>query len=100
LNEDRTNAKRPPLDIGIGINVGQVSYGNIGSPGRLDFTVLGAAVNVASRIEGLTKSLGDKVLVTSTVAQTSPEMFVSRGSHEIRGLSHPVEVFGLIESAT
>ncbi len=99
LNQERTNANMQPLDIGIGINVGQVSYGNIGSPGRLDFTVLGAAVNVASRIEGLTKSLGDKALATTAVARSCPEMFATRGSHEIRGLSHPIEVFGLIKSA-
>ena len=97
LNQDRAEAKKPPLDIGIGINVGQVSYGNIGSPGRLDFTVLGAAVNVASRIEGLTKSLGHQVLATAAVAQSSPEMFATCGYQEVRGLNQPVEVFGLIE---
>lgn len=97
LNRNRAHAGKPSLDIGIGINVGEVSYGNIGSPGRLDFTVLGAAVNVASRIEGLTKSLGHQVLATAAVAESSPEMFAARGSHEVRGVSHPVEVFGLIE---
>ena len=50
LNVNRKEAGQPPLEFGVGINVGQVSYGNIGSPGRLDFTVLGGAVNVASRI--------------------------------------------------
>lgn len=98
LNEDRAHANKSPLDIGIGINVGQVSYGNIGSPGRLDFTVLGAAVNVASRIEGLTKTLGDQVLATAAVAQSSPQMFAPRGSHDVRGLNHPIEVFSLIEA--
>ena len=76
---------------------GQVSYGNIGSPGRLDFTVLGAAVNVASRIEGLTKTLGDPVLATAAVAQSSPEIFTPHGNHQVRGLEHAIEVFGLIQ---
>jgi len=97
LNEIRADAGKPPLDIGIGINVGQVSYGNIGSPGRLDFTVLGGAVNVASRIEGLTKSLGHRVLVTRAIAESSPELFATCGSHEVRGLAHSIDLFSLSE---
>jgi adenylate cyclase len=97
LNEYRADAHKPPLDIGIGINAGQVSYGNIGSPGRLDFTVLGGAVNVASRIEELTKSIGDRVLATAAVANSAPDLFVSRGPHTVRGLTSPVDIFSLVE---
>lgn len=97
LNNDRARADKPKLDIGIGINSGQVSYGNIGSPGRLDFTVLGGAVNVASRIEGLTKSIGHRVLVTSAIAETNPDSFVACGLHEVRGLARPIELFYLSE---
>jgi adenylate cyclase len=100
LNDSRTKAGKFPLDIGIGINVGQVSYGNIGSPGRLDFTVLGAAVNVASRIEGLTKSIGDRVLATASVARHSSDLFEARGRHSVRGLTSPVEIFGLLEPSS
>lgn len=99
LNKTRVDDGTPPLDVGIGINVGQVSYGNIGSPGRLDFTVLGGAVNVASRIEGLTKTIGARVLATATVAQEVPELFSARGRHDVRGLSEPVEVFSLFDPA-
>jgi adenylate cyclase len=87
------------LNVGIGINVGQVSYGNIGSPGRLDFTVLGGAVNVASRIEGLTKTTGERVLATKSVADAVPDLFAARGRHDVRGLSEPIEIFGLIDTA-
>ena len=95
LNYTRAEKSKPPLDLGIGINAGQVSYGNIGSPGRLDFTVLGGAVNLASRIEGLTKSIGHRVLATTMVAEASPELFVSCGSHEVRGIAEPVDLFNL-----
>ncbi len=93
LNADRNAAGQPPLDFGVGITVGKVSYGNIGSPGRLDFTVLGGAVNVASRIEGLTKTVGHKILATANVANAAPDLFSPCGSHEIRGLADPIELF-------
>lgn len=96
LNLDRKQAGQAPLEIGMGINVGQVLYGNIGSPGRLDFTVLGRAVNVASRIEGLTKTSGHRVLATTAVANAVPDLFSSCGSYEIRGLSDPIELFSPI----
>jgi adenylate cyclase len=99
LNETRAQAHKPSLDIGVGINSGQVSYGNIGSPGRLDFTVLGGAVNLSSRIEGLTKSIGQRVLATKAVADTCPDVFQSCGLHEVRGLTQPIEIFHLLEAA-
>ena len=93
LNATRAEEDQPILDIGIGISFGQVSYGNIGSPGRLDFTVLGGAVNVASRIEALTKTVGNRVLATAAVAHSVPELYSSCGIHAIRGISAPLEVF-------
>ena len=97
LNHTRSRLQKPPLDIGIGVNFGQVSYGNIGSPARLDFTVLGGAVNVASRIEGLTKSTGHRVLATAGVAEAAPGLFTTCGHHDIRGVANPVELFALAD---
>ena len=97
LNASRAALGQPGLDMGIGINAGSVSYGNIGSQGRLDFTVLGGAVNVASRVEGLTKTLGDRVLATASVATHAPDLFVSRGAHPVRGVARPVALFGLLD---
>jgi len=99
LNNARTKAGKPSLDIGIGINAGQVSYGNIGSPGRLDFTVLGSAVNIASRLEGLTKTVGYRVLATGSVADAAPDLFAERGRYDVRGLKNSINLFGLIESS-
>lgn len=99
VNESRVREGKLLLDAGIGINAGTVSYGNIGSQGRLDFTVLGGAVNLASRVEGLTKSIGDRVLATASVAGHAPDLFAARGRHEVRGLANPIEIFGLIDTA-
>ena len=97
LNVSRNQAGQPSLDFGVGINVGHVSYGNIGSPGRLDFTVLGGAVNVASRIEGLTKTIGQSVLATAAVAAAAPDLFSPCGIHAIRGLQDEMELFAPID---
>lgn len=97
LNESRTQTEKPELTIGIGINVGQVSYGNIGSQGRLDFTVLGSAVNLASRVEGLTKAIGQRVLATDSVARHAPDLFTDCGHHSVRGVSNPIQIFSLNE---
>lgn len=98
LNLSRTQVEKPELAIGIGLNVGEVSYGNIGSQGRLDFTVLGSAVNLASRVEGLTKSIGKRVLSTTSIATHIAELFTSCGNHEVRGVSSPIQIFSLNEA--
>ncbi|MCU1695823.1 MAG: family 3 adenylate cyclase [Mycobacterium sp.] len=86
------------LWIGIGINTGLVIAGTIGGAGKLEFTLIGDTVNVAARVEQLTKTTGDSILLTHQVvdALTSrPPGLIDRGSHELKGKSAPVKVFGL-----
>ncbi len=82
-----------PLRSGIGLHVGGVFFGNIGSAARLDFTVIGQAVNTASRIEGLTKALNAPLLMSAEVAQGLSVPPVSLGTHALRGVGAPVAVF-------
>ena len=95
LNEERVKADEEALSVGIGIHRGTVTYGNIGSPNRLDFTVLGSAVNVASRVQDLCKSVGEPVLATGAIAEYWPTDFVAKGSHAVRGVSELIDVFAL-----
>ena len=95
LNTEREKTGDEALAMGIGINRGPVTYGNIGSPNRLDFTVLGRAVNVASRVQDLCKAVGASALATASVASCWPDEFSSQGSHPVRGVAEPIEVFAL-----
>src|ERR1700730_9150856 len=71
----------------VGIwHIGTVSYGNIGAADRLHFTVIGPAVNLVSRIEGMAKALDRPILVGSDFAQALGDGLVSVGLHHVRGL--------------
>jgi adenylate cyclase len=95
LNERNRGTGRAPLNYGIGVHVGDVMYGNIGSASRLDFTVIGPAVNMASRLEALTKQIGRPVLLSRDFAElVTPEFELERvGQHAVRGFSEPIELF-------
>jgi adenylate cyclase len=84
-----------PLRSGIGLHEGDVFFGNIGAPERLDFTVIGKAVNGAARVESMTKELGHSILLTAPVAARFAERPKSLGPHTLRGMSAPIEIFGL-----
>jgi class 3 adenylate cyclase len=86
------------LRIGIGINTGQVIAGTIGGAGKLEFTLIGDTVNVAARVEQLTKTTGDAILLTHYTVDALPSRppgLTDRGSHALKGKSAAVQVFGL-----
>jgi adenylate cyclase len=82
-----------PLRFGIGLHLGLVLYGNIGTPTRIEFTVIGAAANEAARIEGLCKALQVDLAVSENVARHLPGRLRSLGHHALRGVGAPVEIF-------
>jgi adenylate cyclase len=86
------------LRIGIGINTGLVIAGTIGGGGKLEFTLIGDTVNVAARVEQLTKTTGDAILLTQQSVDalaSRPPGLTDRGSHALKGKSAPLQVFGL-----
>jgi adenylate cyclase len=83
------------INVGLGLHTGAVMYGNIGAAERLDFTVIGPAVNLTARIEGLCRPLGRRLLASARFASPCGSQLVSLGFHHLRGLAEPQEIFGL-----
>jgi adenylate cyclase len=91
LNENR----KPPLRCGIGLHLGSLTYGNIGTPSRIEFTVIGAAANEAARIQGLCKPLEVDLVVSERVARALPGPWRPLGSHTLRGVGDKMQLFTL-----
>jgi adenylate cyclase len=72
-----------------------VTFGNVGTEDRLDFTVIGPAVNRTSRLESLTKALGVQVCASADFNENCPQPMRSLGTHRLRGVPKPVEIFTL-----
>jgi adenylate cyclase len=93
LNRRRKAEGQRSLRFGIGLHLGLVLYGNIGTPNRIEFTVIGAAANEAARIESLCKSLGVDLILSEHVARHLTERPRSLGKHSLRGVGEPIELF-------
>jgi adenylate cyclase len=97
LNEVREAAGKPIMEFGLALHLGEVLYGNIGARERLDFTVIGPAVNEASRIQALCRPLDRSVLISSSFQEAAGAGYEleSLGLHTLRGVREPRELFGL-----
>lgn len=95
MSEKRRAIGQPEIRFGLVLHVGEVLYGNIGGDSRLDFTVIGKAVNVASRVEALTKSLGKKILFSGEFAHLCSTKGRLLGVYPLRGVEGSLPVHSL-----
>ena len=95
VNKERAADGAPLLKFGIALHRGDLTYGNIGTTKRLDFTVIGSAVNEVARIEGLSKTLKRQILISSAFRASVPDPMISLGHHTLRGVTGKREIFGL-----
>jgi adenylate cyclase len=95
LNRGRSERRDELLRFGIALHLGDVTYGNVGAPNRLDFTVIGPAVNETARLEAMCKMLAQPLVISADVARVLPEPIVSLGVHALDGVRRTHELFTL-----
>jgi adenylate cyclase len=98
LDKERRQQGLPPLPFGAALHLGEMLWGNIGAADRLDFTAIGPAVNLVSRLEGLCRPLGKTVLVSGALAAETEAPLIALGTHVLRGIAVPCAVFTLPEN--
>ena len=100
LNEQRRQHGKPPFENGIGIHTGGVLAGNTGSDDRLSYALIGSTVNVASRIQGLTKEVGCNLLISEETKQHLKESFPleTKGTHLVKGYSRPISLYSVLNT--
>lgn len=99
VNKDQADRGQPPLRIGIGLNTGEMTVGNIGSQKRFDYTVIGDAVNLGSRLEGLTKTFAVDIIIsemTYEFCERTRFVFRELGEVIVKGKDQPVRMYQLI----
>ena len=93
VNLRRARSGEPEISFGVGLDVGEVVYGNVGAPDRLNFTVMGPTVNRAARLQDLTKKFGQPVLTSAEFAACIDTTADSLGHHRLKGVKQPQEIF-------
>ncbi len=93
LNNMRRRAGKPEIHFGVGLHVGHVVYGNVGAPDRLDFTVMGSAVNRTARLESLTKQVGVPLLISKEFQTLTGAPSTYRGEYEVKGIDAKMPVY-------
>lgn len=94
LNEEFAARNWPEVKIGVGVNTGRMSVGNMGSEFRMSYTVMGDAVNLGSRLEGITKQYGVGILVTRSTVEADPEhAFMKIDDVRVKGKEKPVAIY-------
>lgn len=93
VNRARAERGEPVLDFGLGLHVGDVLFGNIGVPERVEFSVVGPAANEAARLESLTKTVGSRILASESFAANMKEEWTRVGEFEIHGVKNPVPAY-------
>ena len=94
-SNERVEQGEVSVRSGIGLHIGEVVYGNIGTPGRLDFTVIGEAVNRVARVEGMCSSLGYELLATRDFIDLVSHKEKYLGDFLLKGIEDPVEIFAI-----
>lgn len=97
LDAARGRQGLPPLPFGVALHLGEMLWGNIGAADRLDFTAIGPAVNLVSRLEGLCRPLDKAVLVSGAFAAETAMPLIPLGHHTLRGIASPCAVFTVPE---
>jgi class 3 adenylate cyclase len=93
LDTSRREQGLPPLSFGVALHLGEILWGNVGAADRLDFTAIGPAVNLVSRLEGLCRPLGRTVLISGAVAAEASATLIPLGTHALRGIASPCAVY-------
>jgi class 3 adenylate cyclase len=98
LDDARRQQGLSPQPFGVALHLGEIFWGNIGAADRLDFTAIGPAVNLVSRLEGLCRPLGKSVLVSGAFAAETGISLIPLGAHALRGIASPCPVFTVPEN--
>lgn len=93
LNAERAELGQTLVEYGLGLHVGDVLYGNIGVPERLEFSVIGRAANEAARLESLTKEIGHSVVVSEQFARNIKDQWTELGERTLKGVNGPMKLF-------